>query len=58
MGVAHFVTSQSPQSHLIDEHPARQPMVDDATASAAVARSAAQRIRRESHCARVPMRNT
>ena len=37
MGVAHLVAAQPPEPHLIDQHPSRQPVIDDATAAPAVA---------------------
>ncbi len=49
MCVTHFVLGDAPDTHLIDEHAARQPVIDNAAALGA----AAQRIRRESHANRV-----
>lgn len=55
MGVAHLGQADAAEPDLIDEHPARQPVVDDAAAGLA---TAPQRTGRETHPDRVAIRQT
>ena len=54
MGIAHLGTTDPTQTDLVDEHPAGQPVIDDA----ATLLSPAQRSDRETHHFRVPIRQT